>query len=42
LGEKIGKVLSNILSPLLFGSLRKYRGIEALKVAKSMQIIANQ
>ena len=42
LGEKIGKVLSNILSPLLFGSLRKYHGIEASDVAKSMQRFANQ
>lgn len=42
LGEKIGKVLSNILSPLLFGSLRKYHGIEASDVAKAMQKFANQ
>ena len=42
LGEKIGKVLSNILSPLLFGSLRKYHGIEASDVAKAMQRFANQ
>ncbi len=42
LGEKIGTVLSNILSPLLFGSLRKYHGIEASDVAKSMQRFANQ
>ena len=42
LGEKIGKVLSNLLSPLLFGSLRKYHGIEAADVAKAMQRFANQ
>ena len=42
LGEKFGKVLSNILSPLLFGSLRKYHGIEASDVAKAMQRFANQ
>lgn len=42
LGEKIGTVLSNILSPLLFGSLRKYHGVEASDVAKSMQKFANQ
>ena len=42
LGEKIGKVFSNLLSPLLFGSLRKYHGIEASDVAKSMQRFANQ
>lgn len=42
LGEKIGKVLFNILLPLMFGSLRKYRSIEASDVAKSMQRFANQ
>lgn len=42
LGEKIGTVLSNILSPLLFGSLRKYHGVEASDVAKAMQRFANQ
>ena len=42
LGEKIGKVFSNLLSPLLFGSLRKYHGIEASDVAKAMQRLANQ
>ena len=42
LGEKIGKALSNILSPLLFGGLRKYHGIEASDVAKAMQRLANQ
>lgn len=42
LGEKIGKVLSNLFSPLLFGSLRKYHGIEAADVAKAMQRFANQ
>ena len=42
LGEKIGAVLSSVLSPLLFGSLRKYHEIEATDVAKSMQRFANQ
>ena len=42
LGEKIGTVLSNILSPLLFGSLRKYHGVEASDVAKAMQRFANR
>jgi uncharacterized protein YbjT (DUF2867 family) len=42
LGEKIGTVLSNVLSPLLFGSLRKYHGIHATDVAKVMQLFANQ
>jgi hypothetical protein len=31
-----------MLSPLLFGSLRKYHGIEASDVAKAMQRFANQ
>ena len=42
LGEKIGVVLVKILSPLMLGGLKKYRGIEASKVAKSMQSLANQ
>jgi uncharacterized protein YbjT (DUF2867 family) len=42
LGEKIGAVLSNFLSPLLYGSLRKYHGIESSDVAKAMQKFANQ
>ena len=42
LGEKVGKVVFNILSPLMFGSLRKYRSVEADDVAKSMQRFANQ
>ena len=42
LGEKIGKVAFSLLSPLMFGSLRKYRSVEASDVAKSMQRFANQ
>lgn len=42
LGEKIGVVIAKILSPLMIGGLKKYRGIEASKVAKSMQALANQ
>jgi uncharacterized protein YbjT (DUF2867 family) len=42
LGEKIGAVLSNFLSPLLYGSLRKYHGIESSDVAKAMQKFASQ
>ena len=33
LGEKIGVVMAKILSPLMIGGLKKYRGIEASKVA---------
>lgn len=42
LGEKIAVFFVKILNPLLFGGLKKYRGIEASKVAKSMQEFANQ
>lgn len=41
LGEKIGIVLAKVISPLLIGSLKKYRGIEAAQIAKAMQILAN-
>jgi hypothetical protein len=42
LGEKIAVVFVKLLNPLMIGGLKKYRGIEASKVAKSMQILANQ
>jgi uncharacterized protein YbjT (DUF2867 family) len=42
LGEKIGIVLAKILSPLMIGGLRKYRGVEASKIAQKMQQCANQ
>jgi nucleoside-diphosphate-sugar epimerase len=42
LGEKIAVVFVKILNPLMFGSFKKYRGIEASTVAKSMQEFANQ
>ena len=42
LGEKIGVIIAKVLSPLMLGGLKKYRGIEASKVAKSMQSLANQ
>ena len=35
-GEKIGIVLGNLISPLLFGSLKKYHPIEAEDIAKAM------
>jgi hypothetical protein len=35
-GEKIGVYLDKILSPLLFGSWKQYRGIQASQVAKAM------
>ncbi|HMQ49612.1 MAG TPA: oxidoreductase [Saprospiraceae bacterium] len=36
LGEKIGIGLVSVLSPLLLGSLKKYRGIHAKTVAEAM------
>ena len=36
LGERIGKVLMTVFAPLLFGSLRKYKPIQAETVAKTM------
>lgn len=35
-GEAIGKLLAKIISPLLLGSLGKYKPIEAKQVAKAM------
>ena len=42
LGEKMAVIFMKLLNPLMLGGLRKYRGIEASKVAKSMQSFANQ
>ena len=36
LGEKIGMALDSIFRPLLIGSLRKYRGVSADKIAKML------
>ncbi|MFZ6050390.1 NAD(P)H-binding protein [Halocola ammonii] len=36
LGEKIGSIFMRIFSPLMFGSLKKYRPIKAADVAKAM------
>jgi uncharacterized protein YbjT (DUF2867 family) len=41
-GENIGKVLAKIINPLMIGSLKKYRGIEAEKVANAMQTLAKE
>jgi uncharacterized protein YbjT (DUF2867 family) len=35
-GEKLGIILSNLLNPLMVGGLKKYRGVHASAVAKSM------
>jgi uncharacterized protein YbjT (DUF2867 family) len=42
LGEKIAVVFVKLLNPLLIGGLKKYRGIEASRVASAMQRMANQ
>ncbi len=36
LGEKIGKLFIQILSPILLGKLKKYRGVQAKHVAQKM------
>ena len=40
-GEELGKVVSSISSVLLFGPLKKYRGIKASTVARAMIRVAN-
>ncbi len=41
LGEKIAIVLMQALSPLMLGSFKKYRGVQAAKVASNMLELAN-
>lgn len=41
LGEKIGIIFARLISPLLIGPLRKYRGIQAAQVARALIILAN-
>jgi uncharacterized protein YbjT (DUF2867 family) len=41
LGEQAGILLMKILSPFIFGALRKYKGIEASQVAQCMVREAN-
>ncbi|MDP3557160.1 MAG: oxidoreductase [Bacteroidota bacterium] len=42
LGEKIGVVLFKILSPLFIGGLKKYKGVKASSIAKTMIKLANE
>ena len=42
LGEVVGKILMQLVGYMLWGGLRKYRGIQARDVALSMIEIANQ
>lgn len=41
LGERIGIVLSYVISPLLMGGLRKYKGIQVRQVAAGLIRLAN-
>lgn len=40
--EELGKTIAKVLTPLLIGSLRKYRPIHASSVAQAMIILANK
>lgn len=42
LGEQVSEVVLKVVSPLLIGPLRKYRGIEARQVAGAMINVAKQ
>ena len=42
LGEKIGVMLTPLLKPFLLGSLKKYRPVEAEKVAQFMVKVAHE
>ena len=41
-GEKIGQGILKMLNPLLIGGLKKYRMIHPEKIARCMQILANE
>jgi hypothetical protein len=36
IGEKLGTVMDKLFSPIMIGGLKKYKGIEAFKVAQNM------
>lgn len=40
IGESIGKIISTVISPLMFGSLRKYKPVKAKDVAQAMVTLA--
>ncbi len=40
-GEEVGKILMHVLSFLFIGPLKKYKGIQVVKVAKAMIRLAN-
>lgn len=42
LGEEIAKMFSGVMNILFFGPFKKYRAIDAGKVAKAMIILANE
>jgi uncharacterized protein YbjT (DUF2867 family) len=41
MGEELAKVFSGLMNLVLFGSLKKYRAIKAIKVARAMKALAN-
>ncbi|NJK94872.1 MAG: hypothetical protein HC905_08125 [Bacteroidales bacterium] len=41
LGEEIAKTMAGLMNLILFGSLKKYRPIDASKVATAMITVAN-
>lgn len=41
-GETLGKAFMKLINPLLLGSLKRYRGIEAANVAKAMVAAARE
>lgn len=40
LGEKIGEAIMRVFDPVMIGPLKKYRAIDAAKVAKAMLVAA--
>lgn len=39
-GEDFGRMINSLVSPILFGSLKKYKGVEAEVVARAMMHVA--
>ncbi len=40
LGESVAVALMKLISPLMFGTLKKYRGIQAKKIARAMLLLS--
>ena len=41
LGEDLGKILARLIAPLMFGPLKKYKGIESKTIAQAMINLCN-